>query len=83
MKFYGKSNMLVTDSRKDNKPLFRFDKNGEFVTEDERLIKRLKQHFKYEDNAKSDSINCKKCDFSCSNRGELMAHYKKEHPKEG
>ena len=24
---------------------------------------------------------CKKCDFKCDNQGELLAHYKSEHPK--
>ena len=26
-------------------------------------------------------LHCKKCEFSCDNKGELMAHYRTEHPK--
>jgi hypothetical protein len=48
MKFYGTPNMLVKD-RKTKKPLFRFDANGEFVTNDERLIERLKRKFRWEE----------------------------------
>lgn len=25
--------------------------------------------------------HCKKCDFTCDNQGDLLAHYRKEHPK--
>ena len=25
--------------------------------------------------------NCKKCDFKTENKGELLAHYRTEHPK--
>jgi hypothetical protein len=24
---------------------------------------------------------CKKCDFTCDNQGELLAHYRESHPK--
>ncbi len=27
--------------------------------------------------------HCKKCDFVCENQGELLAHYRDKHPKEG
>lgn len=83
MKFFGTPNLLVKDSKNDDKPLFRFNDNGEFETEDERLIKRLKQHFKFEDNVKSDSIQCKKCERTFDTKGDLLAHYRKDHPKEG
>ena len=26
-------------------------------------------------------LHCKKCDFVCDNRGEFLAHHRKEHPK--
>lgn len=25
--------------------------------------------------------HCKKCDFTCDNQGELLAHYREKHPK--
>jgi hypothetical protein len=25
--------------------------------------------------------HCKKCDFTCENQGELLAHYREAHPK--
>ena len=25
--------------------------------------------------------HCKKCDFTCENQGELLAHYREKHPK--
>lgn len=27
--------------------------------------------------------HCKKCDFTCDNQGELLAHYREAHKKEG
>jgi hypothetical protein len=94
MKFYGKPYMAVTERNKDprtrqfrrNVLVFRFDQKGEFETEDEKLIKRLMPKFKHEsvkETATGDSIKCKKCSFTCSNKGELMAHYRKEHKKDG
>jgi hypothetical protein len=50
--FYGEPNMLVKGRKKvlfenkvDFKPLFRFDSNGEYVTDDEKLIDKLKSRF--------------------------------------
>lgn len=75
MKFYGSPNESVQTARRINGiikriPLFTFDEKGEHETTDEKLIEKLKQHFKY------DVKHCKKCDFTCSNQGELMTHYK-------
>jgi len=73
---------------------FFFDANGEFETDRELLIKVLQKQFKYEDTATAKAIkpentadtgenikHCKKCDFTCFNQGDLLAHYRKEHPK--
>jgi hypothetical protein len=84
MKFYGNVNETVSRQIKLNgirklKYLFKFDDKGEYETEDIKLIEKLKLHFKYEiENMK----HCKKCDFKCTNQGELLSHYRKEHPKE-
>ncbi len=84
MKFYGEPNLSVFSSkRKGNKMikklLFKFNENGEYETDDIKLIEKLKLHFKYEDTI----YRCKKCDYQTTNKGDLMAHYRKEHPKGG
>ena len=91
MKFFGTPNQLVKEKRKkpysieiEFKPIFRFDSNGEYTTEDQRLIEKLKRKFRYEDNVTDDKpiITCKKCGETFESKGLLLAHYKKEHPKE-
>lgn len=100
-KFFGQPNQLVTATKKKQlskekvrKPLFRFDENGEYICDDERLIERLKAKFAYqampddEPDAMADQIEvkplkcCKYCDFETESQGALMRHYKTEHPKE-
>lgn len=96
-KFFGEPNMLIKERKKKHfngeimyKPLFRFDKNGEYITDDERLINKLKSRFTYtemennvtDDNPSEKIYQCKKCDFTTNNMGLLMAHYR-EHKKEG
>ena len=101
-KFFGQPNMLIKERKKKffngetlYKPVFRFDKNGEYITDDERLINKLKSRFTYtemENNAPSDkpiakqaettTYKCKHCDYTTTNKGELLAHYR-EHKKEG
>jgi hypothetical protein len=73
---------------------FRFDSEGKFETENPRLIIALKRRFKYDievvtEEPKEEVIeikeealkHCKKCDFTSTNQGELMQHYKNIHPK--
>lgn len=96
-KFFGQPNMLIKERKKKffngetlYKPVFRFDKNGEYITDDERLINKLKSRFTYtemennvtDDNPSEKIYQCKKCDFTTDNMGLLMAHYR-EHKKEG
>ena len=85
MKFFGTPGMLVKERiRKPfsmeyrEKPRFHFDENGEYETTDEKLIEKLKRKFKHDE-----PKHCKKCDFTCNNQGELLAHYREIHPKEG
>lgn len=53
MKFYGTPGMLVRVNKNKAKPRnlksFRFDDNGEFETENVRLINALKKRFKHEE----------------------------------
>ena len=105
MKFYGTPNMGVYERRtrkdiarnKRPKLIFRFDANGEYVTDDEKLIARLIKRFKHDETEtakttttetteKTDEIklrHCKKCDFTCNTQGELLKHYREQHPKVG
>lgn len=51
MKFYGEPNLNVTD-HKTHRLVCKFNGKGEFITEDEKLIQKLKRYFKYEENKK-------------------------------
>lgn len=74
---------------------FYFNENGKYETDNDLLCRILKQHFEIEnsneensitDDKPTDTINikhCKKCDFICENQGQLLAHYREAHPKEG
>jgi hypothetical protein len=106
MKFYGEPNSLVkinskTIRRSAKIKGFRFDKNGEYETDNEFMIRAMKRKFKYEEvlwgmdnevpfikienNADTGEEiklkHCKKCDFTCENMGDLLAHYRTAHPK--
>jgi hypothetical protein len=86
MKFYGKPGSLVREMRRNPMkeepefvPLFRFDKNGEYSTSDDRLIQKLKRKFKYEEEK---IYECKECDYKTPNKGKLLAHYRANHKEE-
>lgn len=76
-----------------NKKGFYFDSEGKYKTENDYEIKYLKQVFEYEENNEPIVVQedkneeeknikkCQKCDFTCDNQGELLKHYRKEHPK--
>lgn len=110
-KFFGEP-LKEIKSKTSGKTVFRFDTKGEFITDDEEIIKRALGYFDYIQlqatesservqktvfvppmtittkeelkEEKTDSKkHCKKCDFTCENQGELLAHYKEAHPKEG
>lgn len=82
--FKGEPNLLV----RFNPPIgnikhVRFNADGEFTTGNERVIKRFEH--KYDSvpyKAEEKMYNCKKCDYETANKGELMSHYRAEHPKE-
>lgn len=96
--FYGQPNMLVKSRKKvlfqntvQFKPLFRFNENGEYETNDEQLIKKLISRFDHkvmEDTLKNieaieekevKKITCKKCGQQFENIGKLMNHSRIEH----
>lgn len=58
-------------------------KNKPFIRHEEIKIENASaQKPGTNETAKGNVMNCKKCDFTCSNKGELLAHYRKEHKKE-
>ena len=71
---------------------FTFDENGRFETHNRFVAYRLKSRGfkKAEDTPPSpqpqepqaELRHCKKCDFACASQGELLVHYRKQHPKE-
>ena len=70
---------------------FIFDAEGNFETEDPKLIGWIKKNKNFlkpieepTGETKKETLaeyNCKKCDFKTDNKGLMMAHYRKEHPK--
>lgn len=95
MVFKGLPNQYVRFSNKTvirvtGKKGFYFDEKGLYQTDNDLLCRVLKQHFEVaENNAPGDkpteALNvkyCKKCEFTCENQGQLLAHYREAHPKE-
>lgn len=87
MIFIGEPNLYVKISNKTvyrltGKKGFQFDANGKFETDNEVLIKVLKQHFDTKEGETIKVFKCKKCGLVVDNKGALMAHYRSEHPKE-
>jgi hypothetical protein len=70
---------------RDRVELGQFDKNGNLETNDTILIQRLKElgYTPIEDvkKATNNENECKKCGQKFANKGELMAHYRKDHPR--
>lgn len=90
-KFYSDPNRPVSDGNTGLK-ILQFDENGIYITLDPVLANRMKAHFKNEEielvekeEAKEEvkAFKCKKCSYETDNKGELLAHYRENHPKEG
>jgi hypothetical protein len=81
MKYFGEPGMTIIDYKK-LKKVFQFDEKGEFETNDPKLITWMKKNKNFIRCEETPSFKCKKCDFTTPNKGELLQHYKKEHPKE-
>lgn len=48
----------------------------------EEVVEEPKQEIVEEKKLPADGFyNCKKCDYKTDNKGELLAHYRTEHPK--
>lgn len=85
MKFIGQPNCHIIDYKR-NKEVFCFDEKGEYVTNDEKLIKWMAKNknfikHKEEKRVSNDTIKCKKCGAEFNNKGDLLVHYRKVHPK--
>jgi hypothetical protein len=90
MKFTGEPNLYVRISNKfihraTGKKGFAFDENGQYETENELLIKVLKQSFPIVEEPieqPKKTFKCKQCDFETTeSMGVLLAHYREAHPK--
>lgn len=97
MIFIGTPNQYVRLSNKavvrlTGKKGFHFDENGEYTTDNDLLCRVLKQHFEVKETEaeygtaenkpiEEHTYQCKHCNYTTSNKGELLAHYR-EHKKE-
>lgn len=88
MKFFGAPNQLVSERKRKPmskeftvKPIFRFDTNGEYETNDERLCRKLMRKFAYEKPDEAKVYTCKKCGYETENKGIFLAHHREAHPK--
>ncbi|MGE5404618.1 MAG: hypothetical protein ACM3PP_06730 [Candidatus Saccharibacteria bacterium] len=88
VKFYGQPNQLVRD-KKTGRPLLRFDANGEYITEDENLITRMKARFdsvgvgeKQGDDGQIPLHICPVCGFEANSKAGLTAHVRAKHKSE-
>jgi hypothetical protein len=96
MKFQYKPNCAIIDYDKMVR-ICTFDENGFFETDNPKLIKRLQKSRKIKQvlEEKPQEVpkevpkkepaekvyTCKKCKFTTTNMGELLAHYRIDHPK--
>jgi len=91
MKFKAQPGLYVKISNKylqraTGKKGFYFDSEGIYETDNEVLINALGQSFEVvatEPKEPEKLYFCKQCDFATGNRGSLLQHYQKIHPKEG
>jgi hypothetical protein len=63
-----------------------FKEDGTYETESPILIKALSRQFDIDESenkvtSTEATRRCKKCDFTCTNQGELLKHYRENHPK--
>lgn len=91
MKYKHKPNVHIIDYKK-LKKMFVFDGNGEFETDDPKLIEWIRKNKPFlkpidetvklqEAEQEKKMMKCKKCEFKTDNKGLLMAHYREIHPK--
>lgn len=81
MKFKGQPNLVVRvlpkHWRRGMPKKIVFDADGYCESDNERMCKLLSARFE-----KAKLYECKQCDFATESRGDLMTHYRLEHPKE-
>jgi hypothetical protein len=96
MRFKAQPNLFVRIGNETHKRLLgktgiQFNGDGYFETDNPLLIKILPSASGVEvvqeentavEEVKGETIKkCKKCDYTTTNQGELLAHYRKEHSK--
>lgn len=86
MKYKYEPNVYIVDYEK-LKNMFTFDNNGEFETEDPKLIEWIRKNKPFlnpidepekpqEAEQEKKMMKCKKCNYETENKGELLAHYR-------
>jgi hypothetical protein len=94
MKFYSdvpnlhiiRDRQLGFNGRSERYLLCKFDENGEFESDDPEVIRQLRNIYRHDETVeqqddKPKTMKCKKCSFETENKGELLAHYRKDHKK--
>jgi len=78
MKFIAEPNHFVKlNPPIQNLKFIKFDKDGFYVTENEKLIKRMMPFFK-----SIEGYNCKHCNEYFENKSKLFIHYRAKHREE-
>lgn len=74
MKFKGEPNLLVRFKKTIGTiKHIKFDNDGYFVTDNEYIIKKMKEHFSYDETSNA----CKYCGETFNTKGDLLVHYRK------
>jgi uncharacterized C2H2 Zn-finger protein len=91
MKYSGEPRCSVIDYDR-LKTVFVFDENGEFETQDPKLIEWMKKNKNFikaveaedaGDDAQAPCLSCPHCDFTAKNKGGLSSHIRAKHKEEG
>jgi hypothetical protein len=84
MKYKYEPNVYIVDYEK-LKNMFAFDNNGEFETDDPKLIEWIRKNKPFlkpidepvePQETEQKKYKCKYCNYETENKGELLAHYR-------
>lgn len=78
----GKHNeYVVAENLEDAKTKIGIKLNASYLPIEANLIDNIDGFKIVPTTEQSEVRHCKKCDFSCESQGELLKHYREEHPK--